>query len=148
MRRRCTFTADRIGSALGGIGIRGIARTRSFPATEFSIVRLAGDSTRRFMRDGRRLDLATDSGMADITGAITTTLGLTIMLGDLGCITILACVAADLPRVVALLVFAVVEASTAGALEVDSMAAVADSMMVADLVAVGMDGKLASQGDV
>lgn len=143
MRRRCMFTADRIGSALGGIGIRGIARTRSFPATEFSIVRLAGDSTRRFMRDGRRLVLATDLGTAGITGAITTILGTTLMLGDLGRTIILACVAVDLPRVVALLAFAVVRASTVVARAVDSMAAVeASTAVVVDSV-VGMDGKRA-----
>ena len=148
MRRRCMFTADRIGSARAGIGIRGSARTPSFRATEFSIARLDGDSTRRFMLDGRRLVLATDSAMAGITGTITTTLATTIMPGGQDRITILEFVAVDLARAMARSAFAVAKDFTAGALAVDSMAAVVDSMVVveasmvaADLVA-GTGGKL------
>ena len=87
---------------------------------------------------------ATDSDTADITGAITIILGMTIMLGGLDRTTILGCMAVDLRRVMALLVFAVVVASTAGALEVGSMAVVEDSMAaVAVGSVVGMGGEVA-----
>lgn len=146
MPRRYTFTAVRIGLARDGIGIRGSARTRSFRATEFSIARLAGDSTRRSMRDGRRLGLATDSDTADITGAITIISGMTIMLGGLDRTTILEFAAVDLRRAVGLLAFVAAGASTAVrasmvvALAVDSMAAVEASAAVVVGPAAGTGG--------
>jgi hypothetical protein len=127
--RRRIFMPDRIGTALDGIGIRGSARTRSFRATEFSTAHLAGDFTRRSTPGGRPSVGDMDSGTVDTTDTSVTTSIMTITLGGLVSITILAFAVAGSPRVAARRAFTVVvKASEAEAAAVDSMVVVAASM--------------------
>ena len=62
------------GTARVGIGIRGLAPTRSFRATESSIVRLVGDSIRRSLRSMLRSFLV--MGTSIITSTLTAEAGI------------------------------------------------------------------------
>jgi hypothetical protein len=62
------------GTARAGIGIRGLARTRSFRATESSTVRLVGDSIRLSSRSTLRSFLV--MGTSIITSTLTAEAGI------------------------------------------------------------------------
>ena len=115
-----------------GIGIRGLAPTRSFRATESSTVRLAGDSIRHSLRSTLRFSLATDISITILT--------LTAEAGIGVCTTIRASAAAaimpvmDMRRRADTLVVV-----SAAAAQADFMAAGSLAAEVASLEAVVVD---------